>query len=164
MAETQSLVIRFARLREAAKVADLSRKHIEHGLRWRYRPARIRQLIKDPESIVIVADIKGRIAGFAILSLDSIAAHLNLLAVVPEFRRSKIAARMLTWLTRSCQVAGIGRINLEVREKNKQAIRFYRRNGYEIVGRRRGYYDGIENAVLMSHRLISKSQEEQRPK
>ncbi len=164
MAETKSLVIRFARLREARRIAELSRKHIEHGLGWRYRPARIAYLIRDPDTIVIVAEVNRRMAGFAILGVSDTTAHLNLLAVAPDYRRTKVAARMLSWLNESCQVAGIGRINLEVREKNASAITFYKRNGYEVVGRRRGYYDGIEHAVLMTHRLIPESQEEQRPK
>ena len=166
MAKTASLVIRFARLREADVIAAMSRNLIEQGLQWRYRPGRIRHLILDKETTVIVAESAGagRIDGFAVLTFGLTTAHLNLLAVEPRKRRSGIAVRMLNWLTESCQVAGLGRINLEVRENNLNAINFYKARGYELVGRHRGYYDGVEHAVLMSHQLIPESREEHRPR
>ncbi len=171
MAETASLVIRFARLREADVIAAMSRNLIEQDLQWRYRPGRIRHLILDKETTVIVAETvvaesagAGRIDGFAVLTFGLTTAHLNLLAVEPRKRRSGIAVRMLNWLTESCQVAGLGRINLEVRENNLNAINFYKARGYELVGRHRGYYDGVEHAVLMSHQLIPESREEHRPR
>ena len=44
---------------------------------------------------------------------------------------------------------GIQRILLEVRAGNAAAQALYRRNGFIECGRRKGYYGGVEDAVLM---------------
>ena len=47
---------------------------------------------------------------------------------------------------------GIKNITLEVRESNKEAIEFYKKNGYRIEAIRKNYY-GSENGYLMLKEL-----------
>ena len=74
-------------------------------------------------------------------------AHLNLLAVTPEDRRHHIGSALLKWLEDSAKVAGIARINLEVRTTNKSALSFYRNHHYQLDREIQGYYRGKEKCL-----------------
>jgi ribosomal protein S18 acetylase RimI-like enzyme len=80
------------------------------------------------------------------------------------FRRLGIATSLIRWITLSCQVAGIGCIRLEVRVNNTGAIECYANLGFQMVGIRKGYYEGREDAQLMTLMLISSDREARRPK
>ena len=97
------------------------------------------------------------IAGFAIMRFGDDQAHLFLLAVQPEYRRSGLGRSMMQWLEKSCRTAGIRAIRLEVRASNRVAIRFYRDLGYRIIARVAGYYDRREAAVIMARTLNGRS-------
>ena len=97
------------------------------------------------------------------MSFAESSAHLNLLAVSKQFSGLGVASSLLGWLRKSCGVAGIGRINLEVRAGNDHAISFYRRHGFQQVGIQRGYYEGREDAILMTQQIIPPEIEQQRP-
>lgn len=148
--------IRLARLADAAGIARLSRAEIEFGLKWRWRPARVQQMITQQDATVIVADspADGSLSGFAIMTFAQEHAHLHLLAVSPSARRSGLATQLLQWLLKSCRVAGITKINLEVRRGNHGAIRFYERQGFQGAGIVRGYYQGVEDARVMRLELL----------
>ena len=49
---------------------------------------------------------------------------------------------------------GVGYINLEVRESNFGAARLYEKCGYRRVGRRKGYYDDNEDALLYTLEIV----------
>ena len=80
-------------------------------------------------------------------------AHLILLAVLPRMRRRRLAHELLAWLEETADVAGIGKIGLEVRERNSGARKFYRKQGYISGPSIPRYYDGIETAVRMAKKL-----------
>lgn len=149
----ESIVLRAAHASEAAAIAAMSRLHIEHGLTWRWRPSRIKKNIRDPETMVLAATVRGDLAGFAIMKFGDEDAHLYLLAVHPRFRRHGIGKSMVEWLEKSCRTAGIQRIRLEVRTSNQVARKFYERLGYSFVAQVAGYYDGREAAVIMARSL-----------
>jgi ribosomal-protein-alanine N-acetyltransferase len=140
---------------DAAAIGGMSRLHVEHGLRWRWTPARIRKQIDDPETMVLVASLDGDLAGFAIMRFGDLDAHLFLLAVMPGRRRMGVGRALLEWLEKSCRTAGIQNIRLEVRWGNRQARRFYLSNGFRILGQVAGYYDRKEAAVLMGKSLVA---------
>ena len=102
---------------------------------------------------VLAAMDNDAVAGFAIMQYADQEAHLNLLAVVPEYRLQGIGARMVRWLEESAVVAGIFQIRLEVRETNIGAIRFYRTLEYQRQRTIKGYYNGLENAVRLARDL-----------
>ena len=41
-------------------------------------------------------------------------------------------------------------ISLEVNEINEPAINLYKKAGFEIVGKRKKYYDGKNDAIIMT--------------
>ena len=146
-------VYRAAHISEAAELASLSRLHIEHGLKWRWTPARVRAAIRDAETMVLVASFRGEIAGFAVMKFGEERAHLLLLAVLPAYRRCGIGSSLLQWLEKSCLTAGIRHVGLEVRAGNRVAREFYARAGYRYMGHVSGYYDRREAAAVMGKEL-----------
>jgi len=131
----------------------MSRLHVEYGLNWRWTPAKVKRHIKDEDTMVLIASKEGTIAGFAIMRFGDNQAHLFLLAVQPEFRRTGIGRSMMQWLEKSCRTAGIQAVRLEVRASNRGAMRFYRSLGYRFLGRVAGYYDRREAAAIMARSM-----------
>jgi len=158
-----SIEISIARRRDAKAIAEMSRDLIENGLNWSWRGKRVLDTILHPDCVVIVARTRLKLAGFAVMEFHETHCHLNLLAVRPELRRRATGHALLKWLEESAQVAGIARINLEVRSTNKIAISFYEAHGYEVQTKIRGYYQGKESAYSMVHHLIAPEIAEQRP-
>jgi ribosomal-protein-alanine N-acetyltransferase len=145
----ESLTLRAAHIFEARAIASMSRLLVEHGLNWRWTPARVKRSIKDKETMVLVARIDGLLAGFAIMKFRDEESHLFLLAVATKMQRAGIGRALLTWLEKSCRTAGMRHIRVEVRAGNQNARKFYERSGYRFVGQVAGYYDRREPAVVM---------------
>jgi len=76
--------------------------------------------------------------------------HLMKIAVVPQYRGQGIATWLLEKCLKACINSGIGVFLLEVRPSNGPAIKLYNKLGFEIIGRRPGYYsDTREDALIM---------------
>ncbi len=131
----------------------MSRLHIEYGLHWRWTPAKVKRHIRDKDTMVLVASRDGVIAGFAIMRFGDDQAHLFLLAVQPEYRRTGIGRLMMQWLEKTCRSAGIQQVRLEVRASNRDAMQFYGDLGYRFLGKVAGYYDRRESAAIMAKSL-----------
>ncbi len=157
---TMELVSRelgLATRQDAPTLAAMSRDYVERGLGWRWRSSAIENLIASPDTVVLCARVPttlGKvIVGFGIMQYSLEEAHLILLAVRPRMRRRGLARELLAWLEHTADVAGIRKIELEVRERNSGARRFYREQGYKSGPSIPRYYDGIETAVRMAKQL-----------
>lgn len=147
------LAIGFARLQDAAEIARLSRRRVEHGLRWRYTPKRIRALIRNRATNVIVARYGREFAGFGIMSYGIDCANLDLLAVPPRLHRRGVGRRIVQWLEKVAHTAGVESVFVQVRQTNAGALRFYQTQGYLVVDEAKGYYQGRESAIIMAKTL-----------
>lgn len=153
MSIEQRLTFRAAHRSEAGYIAALSRVQIEHGLHWRWTPARVRRQILDKETMVLVASDRGELCGFAIMRFGESNAHLFLLAVEPKKRRGGIGRALMRWLEKSARTAGLQHIRVEVRDSNRSALRFYGALGYRYIREVRRYYDRRESAIVLVKRL-----------
>ena len=138
-----------ARLRDAAHLATMSATLIESGLRPAWGTERVAWHVRHPESVVLTARSDHTIAGFAIMRYGDEIAHLNLLAVEPQYRRRGLGRRLVSWLEETALTAGTFIIGLELRAENDAAQVFYRGLGYCEVDRVPGYYQGVEAAIRM---------------
>ena len=78
-------------------------------------------------------------------------AHVGTIAVHPEWQRRGLGRWMLLNLTQEAMLVDADAITLEVRVSNLAARRLYRKQGFEIAGRRRRYYrDTGEDAYIMT--------------
>ena len=76
--------------------------------------------------------------------------HITNMAVHPEWRRQGIARALLAAILEDARRRGMTLALLEVRPTNAEALGLYEGLGFQIVGRRKGYYfDTGEDALLM---------------
>jgi [ribosomal protein S18]-alanine N-acetyltransferase len=143
------LSLRPAQPDEAAVLAAMSRRLIETGLAWRYTPRRMRVLMADAETLVLVAHDGRHVQAFAAMEFGDGPAHLLLLCVQPALQRRGLGRRMLEWLLKSARVAGITHVSVEMRADNAAALAFYAALGFVARGRVAGYYEGRVDAVRM---------------
>ncbi|MDL2260120.1 ribosomal protein S18-alanine N-acetyltransferase [Deltaproteobacteria bacterium OttesenSCG-928-K17] len=76
--------------------------------------------------------------------------HLLNVAVKPEFRRLGLARRLLEAMVVIGRRGGAETVFLEARAGNIAAIRLYESIGFITAGRRPGYYEDGEDALLMN--------------
>lgn len=142
-------VVRLARPEDAADIAAMSRELIERGLPWNWRPARVLQAIRNPETNVAVIRVDGELAAFGIMEYLETDAYLALLAVRGPSQRRGLGSSLLRWLEASAGVAGARRIRLETRRDNVPARTFYNELGYhEVAIRQNRYSDGVDGLLL----------------
>ncbi|MEK6334907.1 MAG: ribosomal protein S18-alanine N-acetyltransferase [Acidobacteriota bacterium] len=91
------------------------------------------------------------LAGFIVSRLIAGELHVNNVAVRTEFRRQGIGVKLLRSALDWAAGRGAGIALLEVREGNQAAQALYSRCGFQVVGRRPGYYNQpVEDALLMT--------------
>ncbi len=152
---TTQAQVRFAELGEAETIAKLSRDTIEVGLPWRWQPVEIERFIRSNRHNVIVAHEAGLLVGFAVMGYGDEDAYLALLAVLPSHRRHGIAKKLLAWLLKTADVAGLKTVSVELREDNLVARDLYLAAGFVEHSRKTGGYYGRVNQVRMRHQLRS---------
>lgn len=86
--------------------------------------------------------------GFIVYRATLDEAEIITIGVAPDARRTGIAAAMLGIIEGDLKKRGVKKIFLEVAEDNAPARALYESNGYDAIGRRPKYYDGID-AILM---------------
>ena len=117
--------------------------------------AALEALLREPATgSVWVAEHEGEVVGFILFRVVDKEAELLNLAVHPQWRRRRVASRLMEQVLEQVIRLGAERIFLEVRESNGAALRLYRRYGFVESGRRPGYYaNPSEDAVLLSRSL-----------
>lgn len=111
-------------------------------------------LFENRDLIMVVHEIAGKTAGFAVAANTLDEGELLRICVDPEFRQRGIGTCLLQCLIEQLVDRGVGRLYLEVREDNKAAVRLYRSMGFKNTGRRVGYYSQpVCDAVLYSLNL-----------
>lgn len=80
--------------------------------------------------------------------------HITNLAVHPEWRRRAVGRRLLAGALAEGIARGVALAFLEVRTSNTRALALYESLGFQVIGRRTGYYfDTGEDALVMEARL-----------
>lgn len=105
-------------------------------------------------TLLLVAYEDHLLIGYLILYYALEDGEIARIAVIPEKRRRGVGARLLLELENLCELNGITKLLLDVRESNTGAISFYKDYGFTEDGIRRKFYaDPSEDAVLMSRQL-----------
>ena len=77
-------------------------------------------------------------------------AEIRKIAVGPDYRRQGIAACLLRTAWEHLALSHVTTCYLELRASNLPALSLYRKNGCQIVGRRKNYYTlPTEDAILL---------------
>lgn len=114
-----------------------------------------RNLLRRPDALLLSAvDDEERVSGYAAAWFVGREAELGDLAVAPQDRRRGIGGELVDAVLAEARSRGVVQIFLEVREGNRSAQGLYRSRGFELVGRRRGYYAGPTEDALIMRRLL----------
>jgi ribosomal-protein-alanine N-acetyltransferase len=94
------------------------------------------------------------LAGYIVARVAAGELHINNVAVRDEFRGQGIGSALLSLVLRESARIGAERAFLEVRRGNLAAQALYHKCGFNLIGRRPGYYsDPLEDALIMSVEL-----------
>ncbi len=92
----------------------------------------------------------GQVVGYLCLWEIGDEIHITNLAVDPAHRRRGVARFLLTEILADARRRGIRTVFLEVRPTNTGALSLYQGLGFQVIGRRKGYYyDTGEDALVM---------------
>ena len=113
-----------------------------------------REELQNDIAVYYVAHDGERVVGYAGLWRICDSADITNIAVLKEYRRQGIATALLKALIKKARELEMTSLTLEVRETNKGAIELYRSFGFEIIGRRKRFYqDPEEDALIMIKRI-----------
>jgi ribosomal-protein-alanine N-acetyltransferase len=99
--------------------------------------------------IVVVRTEETAVAGFCSFWLVVDEIHINNLAIAPLHRRHGLGTALVRHVLAQAPALGVSRATLEVRASNASALRLYERLGFQVEGRRRGYYTNPEEDALV---------------
>jgi N6-L-threonylcarbamoyladenine synthase len=118
--------------------------------------AMLRDEIGRPDRVWRALERDGLIVAYGGMMIVGQDAHLMDLAVDVGHRRSGCARTLLNALAAEAVSRDATRMTLEVRESNAEALALYASSGFDVSGRRRGYYSetGEDALVLWSRPLV----------
>lgn len=105
-------------------------------------------------TMFIVARDEETIAGYAAVLCICDEGNLVSIVVDENYRRMGIASEILDILYEELKKEDVNSINLEVRESNLPAITLYEQEGFEKVGKRKGFYDKPKEDALLYIKAI----------
>ncbi len=79
--------------------------------------------------------------------------HTVSVAVIPEYRRKKIATQLIQASIEAMKEYGANELYLEVRMSNNTAVKLYQSLEFKIVKELRHYYRDMEGAYLMAQKV-----------
>ena len=90
-----------------------------------FRPM-VRSVLPSFEMVACIRDVAGQVAGYIAVAEGKV----EMLFVHPQARGQGVGRKLLTHA-----VDAYGAVTLDVNEQNDQAVGFYQRMGFEVVGR-----------------------------
>jgi [ribosomal protein S18]-alanine N-acetyltransferase len=130
-------VLRNARLDDAAHISKLHAVSFHRG----WSESEIDTLLLDPNVVTDCAELRKRLAGFALSRRAADEAEILSIAVATSQRGRGLATKLLDQHLRRLAGFGTRAIFLEVDAANAPALKLYGRAGFLQVGERRNYYD-----------------------
>jgi len=123
------------------------------GEAWNAR--QLRDCLAMPWSHVYLIDedarrcdpVRGYAAGFLLARAAPGEEEILLIAVRPEFRRRRLARRLIEWHEADARARGATKLFLEMR-CNNPAQHLYRACGFRPIGRRKDYYTAADGSRI----------------
>ncbi len=116
----------------------------------------LQRFLNSKSATVLIAEHDSTVAGAAVVLLHPLSPHaarLYSLAVDPQDEGNGIGSMLLHGAEDIAREHGRAQLRLEVHEKNRRAIKLYRREGYAVFGRRCGYYKDLGDALRFRKEL-----------
>jgi ribosomal-protein-alanine N-acetyltransferase len=114
--------------------------------------------------LFIVAETAGEVVGYIMCRIETGLTSLGLgglvkkghvvsVAVLPQHRRHGVGEALVTRALEALKPYKAKQCYLEVRMSNDDAIRLYKKLGFEVTRTMRGYYADGEDAYMMARKL-----------
>ena len=104
-------------------------------------------LRSDVNSCMLAAD-ESQLVGFLVWQETDFEAEVLQIAVLPNYQGRKIATALFDFLPTDKEIF------LEVRESNRPALLFYKKEKFEEIARRKAYYHApVEDAIVMKREI-----------
>ena len=102
----------------------------------------------DQFSKCIVYEENNNIIGFITYSIIYERAELIDIYVKEKYRNNSVGTKLLNAFIKDAFSSGCDNITLEVGSKNNVAIKFYKKNGFNIVSTRKNYYNDSDGYLM----------------
>ena len=149
--EDEKITYRIANLEDIAALSDLDKVCFERS--WS-KASYEEELCGKKDSLYAVAENEvGEIIGLAGIIYIAGEGEIDRVAVNPLYRARGVGSHMIDILLEDAKKRAVSDITLEVREANRSAIVMYKKHGFNVEGKRQGYYSETgENALIMWRR------------
>lgn len=117
-----------------------------------------RGLIRRTDTDLVAAELDGVLVGYAVCWTILDQAELGNVAVAPAARSRGTGQLLVEAAMARIRGRGARECFLEVRETNVVAQALYRSHGFDVVGRRRGYYSRPTEDALVMRLLLGTAQ------
>ncbi len=142
-------------MREDDLASVLEIEHLSFPNPWRFSTF-IGELGNYPFSIpfVILHSPNERLMGYIILWFMQKEVQISNFALHPDFRRKGVGEAVLRDILDKVTKEGASEIFLEVRPSNRPARSLYEKLGFQILGKKKNYYQTpVEDALIMGKNL-----------
>ncbi len=113
---------------------------------WTY--SILKDELNSSSSHYIVARLNNEIVGFGGIKVVLDSADIMNIVVKKNFRNLGIGTSILNEIIALCLSLNLSSITLEVRKDNEYAISLYKNFGFETLGIRKKYYNGIDGFIM----------------
>jgi ribosomal-protein-alanine N-acetyltransferase len=114
-----------------------------------YSVSSIESLLRCFRKTFFVAEVDGRIVGYAVAVKEGNIGHVYSIAVHPSFRSMGVGRILLSRLIERLRKMRVSTVKLEVKEDNLPARRLYESLGFNARGVVQSYYSDRKGAVIM---------------
>lgn len=115
-----------------------------------WKPENLKSELENINSKCIVAKLDNNILGFAGIWFSVDDAHITNIVVNKNYRHKGIGSKLLEKLIILAKEQNKTSLTLEVNTKNINAQKLYLKFGFKNLGIRKKYYNGIEDAYIMT--------------
>lgn len=115
-----------------------------------WTPSILKSELESENSSYIVAKKNEKIIGFAGIWISPIDVEITNIVTKKTERKKGIGSLLLEKLIEMAKEIGRDNISLEVNENNAAAKCLYEKYGFEVQGIRKKYYNGKDNAIIMT--------------
>ena len=108
----------------------------------------VAEVLRSDVNSCALAEDEGLLVGFLIWQETDFEAEVLQIAVLPSYQGQKIATALFDFLPAGKEIF------LELRESNKPALLFYKKERFEEIARRKAYYHApMEDAIVMKREI-----------
>ncbi len=135
-------------------IVDLEKRAFPIGP---YTRPMLRKIFNTRGSFNVIAVEGGKVMGYVIaLPLDDKSADVESIAVDPDLQRSGLGTTLLKLIEDGMRGHSFQYSVLEVRDRNDEAINFYRKHGYVAITHLPTYYTEVFRGSRGAFRMVKK--------